>query len=210
MMKIVVAITGVVIGSAMILTVLVVYYRSQKFALGGTVLTVFGTILIGLSIWVSIEVEISPDGRVQAKFLQEQSESAREKARLAYMNEPRPESSDGDSLLIGFADFALSYGDPIEFKFLSPSLEQIAAAFEETEQSNSFGVVLSRADQDQFYIQAAKFDSEDFYTIEYRDGSPDKHYTAQASKTQALSAFESYLNNTEDYASMFEWEKVEL
>lgn len=59
---------GIVLGAIMLLGVIYVYVKNQSYGMGGTALTVFGTLLIGLSIWKTAEISISPDGGLQAKF----------------------------------------------------------------------------------------------------------------------------------------------
>ncbi len=61
---------GLVLGSTMIGTVSWTYGTHQQFGVGGAVLTVFGAILVGLSVWRTIDVSISPKGGVKAKFEQ--------------------------------------------------------------------------------------------------------------------------------------------
>jgi hypothetical protein len=63
-------ILGLVLGSVMISTVCWTYAMHQQFGVGGAVLTVFGAILVGLSVWRTIDVSISPKGGVKAKFEQ--------------------------------------------------------------------------------------------------------------------------------------------
>lgn len=61
-------IIGIILGSAMLLGVIFVYVKNQTYGMGGTSLTVFGTLLIGLSIWKTAEISITPEGGLQAKF----------------------------------------------------------------------------------------------------------------------------------------------
>lgn len=193
-------ITGMVIGSLTLLTVLIVYLRTQKFALGGSVLTVFGTILLGLSIWVNIEVSIGKNGVIEARFFQMESSIARAESKIQ-LQESKTKIE---------AKTSLSYGDPIEFKKFNPSIEEIKYAFEKTEKGQSFGVILSRPNLDQYYMQASKLGDSKLYTIEYRAGSSDQHYTYKLDLEKVLIAFESYLLDNENYKGMFEWEKLDF
>ena len=59
---------GLIFGSVMLGVTCIVYYKRQIFSLGGSVLTVFGVVLLGLSIWKTVDVSISPTGGIEAKF----------------------------------------------------------------------------------------------------------------------------------------------
>lgn len=59
---------GMILGAIMLLGVIFVYVKNQSYGMGGSALTVFGTLLIGLSIWKTAEISISPEGGLQAKF----------------------------------------------------------------------------------------------------------------------------------------------
>lgn len=61
-------ILGLLLGSIMLCTVLYVYIKRQIFGMGGSVLTTFGVLLLGLSLWKSVEVSVTSDGGIQAKF----------------------------------------------------------------------------------------------------------------------------------------------
>ena len=54
-----VIIFGLSLGSIQIVAAVYVWVKQEKFGFGGAVLTIFGTVLIGLSIWNHIEIEIS-------------------------------------------------------------------------------------------------------------------------------------------------------
>ncbi|HSJ31814.1 MAG TPA: hypothetical protein VK933_10290 [Longimicrobiales bacterium] len=54
--------TGLVAGAAALAAVLIVWVRSQQFGVGGGVLSLVGVILIGLSVWSRINVEVTPEG----------------------------------------------------------------------------------------------------------------------------------------------------
>jgi len=62
---------GIVLGSVLLLSAVYAFVKRQTFGLGGVVLVVFGSFLIGLSIWTSFEVSVNPDGSVTAKYTQE-------------------------------------------------------------------------------------------------------------------------------------------
>lgn len=53
---------GLVLGSAMIGTVCMVYLKKQLMGFGGAVLTIFGVVLVGLSVWSTVQVKVSKDG----------------------------------------------------------------------------------------------------------------------------------------------------
>lgn len=59
---------GIALGTAMLSTVIFVYAKKQSFGLGGAVLTPFGVLLLGLSVWKTVDVSVSSDGGIQAKF----------------------------------------------------------------------------------------------------------------------------------------------
>ncbi len=64
-------ILGLIIGSVMLIATTFVYVRHQTFSLGGSILTAFGTLLLGLSIWQSVEFTVGPDGGISASFKKE-------------------------------------------------------------------------------------------------------------------------------------------
>ena len=73
-------ILGLVFGSLMLCSLLFVYIKHKTFGLGGSVLTVFGVMLLGLSIWKTVEISITPKGEIEAKFeaLEKRVEDVRE------------------------------------------------------------------------------------------------------------------------------------
>ena len=58
----IVVLVGLVFGGLQITTACYVWIKHRKFGPGGIFLTIFGCILIGLSIWRSIQVDIGPKG----------------------------------------------------------------------------------------------------------------------------------------------------
>ena len=61
-------ILGIVFGSLMLCCLLFVYIKHKKFGLGGFVLTVFGVMLLGFSIWKTAEISVTLDAKIEAKF----------------------------------------------------------------------------------------------------------------------------------------------
>ena len=61
-------ILGIVFGSLMLCCLLFVYIKHKKFGLGGSVLTVFGVMLLGFSIWKTAEISVTLEGKIEAKF----------------------------------------------------------------------------------------------------------------------------------------------
>ena len=61
-------ILGLIFGSAMLAVACLKYYKHGLFALGGSVLTVFGVLLLGLSIWTTVDIKVSPQGQIEARF----------------------------------------------------------------------------------------------------------------------------------------------
>ena len=51
-------ITGNLFGALMLGAVTFVYVKRQHFGLGSSVLTVFGTLLVGISVWQTAEITI--------------------------------------------------------------------------------------------------------------------------------------------------------
>lgn len=54
--------TGLVLGSLALLSVFFVWIRKQTFGTGGSILSVVGLILIGMSLWSNIRFRISAEG----------------------------------------------------------------------------------------------------------------------------------------------------
>ena len=75
---------GLLLGSILLLGAVFVYVKRQIFGLAGVILVVFGSSLIGLSIWTSFEFSVGPDGSVTAKYNREVKEDLG--AKTAYLN----------------------------------------------------------------------------------------------------------------------------
>lgn len=61
-------ILGLVFGSIMVLAVVYNFLWHKVFGLGGVVLVVFGSLLLGLSIWTSFEFSVGPEGKITAHY----------------------------------------------------------------------------------------------------------------------------------------------
>lgn len=61
-------IMGIVLGTILLLAAVFNFVRHQNFGLGGVVFVIFGSMLFGLSIWRSVELQISSDGGITAKY----------------------------------------------------------------------------------------------------------------------------------------------
>jgi uncharacterized protein (UPF0335 family) len=53
---------GLILGCLIIISVCWVWIRSQVLGLGGGMLSFFGVLLVGLSVWSSASVQVSPEG----------------------------------------------------------------------------------------------------------------------------------------------------
>lgn len=58
---------GLVLGSVLLLASVYNFVKHRSFGLGGSVLTVFGTMLVGLSLWSSFEVTVD-QGKFSARY----------------------------------------------------------------------------------------------------------------------------------------------
>lgn len=67
-MPIAASILGMILGAAMITAVLHNWLKRQTFGAGGFVLTFSGVLLIGLSIWSSVRINVSLEGGFEAVF----------------------------------------------------------------------------------------------------------------------------------------------
>ena len=72
----IVIIIGLLAGLLMVATVCSVFYKSQVFGLGGSALSMLGTVLIGMSIWSNISFKIGADGGFSAELNQIKQEVA--------------------------------------------------------------------------------------------------------------------------------------
>lgn len=68
MLTTVATILGMVLGSGLIIVSGIVYFRYQKFGAGGSVMTVFGMLLVTLSIWQYVNISITPKGGIKAEL----------------------------------------------------------------------------------------------------------------------------------------------
>ena len=70
---------GIVFGSLAVISVTLVWVRHQIFGLGGSMLSVTGITLLGLSIWSGVSFEVSGSGvRVDLERLQQQVQQLNE------------------------------------------------------------------------------------------------------------------------------------
>ena len=60
-------IVGIILGTLTIGSAAYVWIRNQNFGMGGSVLSVVGLALVGLSIWSTVKIEVSAEG-LQAEF----------------------------------------------------------------------------------------------------------------------------------------------
>ena len=70
---------GIILGTICLLAAVFNFVRHQSFGLGGVVLVAFGAMLLGLSIWQSIELSIDADGSITAKYKQDIGSEAAER-----------------------------------------------------------------------------------------------------------------------------------
>jgi septal ring factor EnvC (AmiA/AmiB activator) len=75
-------IVGMVFGAFMIGSVCVVYLKRSTFGMGGGTLSVLGVLLIGMSVWSTARIEVSPEGglKLQVEKLQERLDDVEERA----------------------------------------------------------------------------------------------------------------------------------
>ncbi|EKA7416337.1 TPA: hypothetical protein ACQYF6_000119 [Vibrio parahaemolyticus] len=65
-----VTVIGLLVGAVMIASVCSVYYKHQRFGLGGSILSLLGTVLIGMSVWSKISINVEPGGGFSAELTQ--------------------------------------------------------------------------------------------------------------------------------------------
>lgn len=70
---------GLFLGSTLLISTTYVFVKRQVFGLGGVFLIIFGSFLVGLSIWTSFEFSFNKDGSITAKYTQELKEDLGEK-----------------------------------------------------------------------------------------------------------------------------------
>ena len=73
---------ALVLGGLMLITVCGVFAFSQSFGFGGSVLTVSGVVLIGMSVWRKIDVTVSEKG-FTAKLEQVEAQALEAKAKAS-------------------------------------------------------------------------------------------------------------------------------
>ena len=61
---------GLLFGSVLLLAAVYRFVKHREFGLGGTVLIVFGSMLLGLSVWTSFEFSVDSEGKVTARYEQ--------------------------------------------------------------------------------------------------------------------------------------------
>ncbi|TLU82569.1 MAG: hypothetical protein FDX21_08765 [Chlorobium sp.] len=68
---------GVFLGAVLLLATVYGYIKQNNFGLGGTVLSLLGLTLIGLSFWSSFEFSVDAKGKVAVSYTQSQSEASK-------------------------------------------------------------------------------------------------------------------------------------
>ncbi|MEW8627047.1 MAG: hypothetical protein AB2551_14940 [Candidatus Thiodiazotropha sp.] len=76
---------GIIFGSLLLGSVIFVYVRHREFGVGGSILTPFGVMLLGLSVWKTVDISVTADGGLEAKFrsIEAKAERAATDARQA-------------------------------------------------------------------------------------------------------------------------------
>jgi hypothetical protein len=72
-------IMGLILGTICLLAAVHNFVRHQSFGLGGVVLVAFGAMLLGLSIWQSVELSIDTEGNITATYKQDLGAEAAER-----------------------------------------------------------------------------------------------------------------------------------
>ena len=62
---------GLLLGSVLLLASVYSFVKHRQFGLSGTVLVVFGSMLLGLSVWTSFEFSVDSEGKVTARYDQD-------------------------------------------------------------------------------------------------------------------------------------------
>lgn len=74
-------VVGMVFGAVMIGSVCIVFVKRSTFGMGGGTLSVLGVLLIGMSVWSTARIEVSPEGlKFQVEQLRERVEDVQERA----------------------------------------------------------------------------------------------------------------------------------
>jgi hypothetical protein len=78
---------GMLCGTILLLSASVVYVKHRQFGLGGTAMTLAGVILLGMSVWKTIDVEINKEGMKGKliRFEQKLSELEKTNESLTHM-----------------------------------------------------------------------------------------------------------------------------
>ncbi len=204
-LKIVAVIMGIILGSGMLVTVMLTYYKSHKFGLGGTVMTLIGTVLVGTAVWGSVQLNVSASGGFEASFMR----AADARKEVNKQIEAR-QASEPDEVAGAFTphEFAFSAGDPIEFHSYDPAPEVVAQTINNTSKDENFNLILSDANDMQSYIQATRFPGDNEFWMEYREGSEDKHFYATGSAKDLLNVVNSYMTHSSDYKTMVKWDRL--
>jgi len=100
-----VIVCGLLLGSVAVISAAWVWVRHRVFGSGGSVLSVVGVILIGLSIWKNVEVRAGADG-IEWKFEQLQSRIAETESRVAEAESKAAEAVEQGRLAVRNAELA--------------------------------------------------------------------------------------------------------
>ena len=69
---------GLILGTVLLLAAVYNFVRHQTFGVGGSLLIVSGLMLIGLSVWTSVEFSVDLGGKVTARYNQDLGAKAAE------------------------------------------------------------------------------------------------------------------------------------
>jgi septal ring factor EnvC (AmiA/AmiB activator) len=131
---------GMVVGAVMIGSVCVAYVKRSSFGMGGSMLSVLGVLLIGMSVWSTARIEVSPEGglKLEVEKLRQQVENVEQRAEQI--------SSDVQTTRAKTEEVA---GDVSRVKAAAGAIsEQLAEVAETTNTSNQQVLRLSQSLQE--------------------------------------------------------------
>ena len=95
LVQVVAGYAGIVVGVSCIFAAILVWWRRQTFGFGGAVLCGVGVVLIGLSVWQTVEFEADKE-KLSFKGAKQTIENAGEDANASAKRADRPNATDED------------------------------------------------------------------------------------------------------------------
>jgi hypothetical protein len=125
LVQVVAGYAGIVVGATCIFAAILVWWRRQTFGFGGAVLCGVGVVLIGLSVWQTVEFEADKE-KLSFKGAKQSIENAGEDANASAKRADRPNATDEDKRAAAEAQKRL---DELKSKYVLTYGSQVCGSY---------------------------------------------------------------------------------